>query len=129
MGRNLLCLEHCSISKTLLHLAHRGSVNAHQIHTGERQGLGTGGQPCGTFQSPLPSLLIPAGPPKPCGTALPEQRPPHQGRAVWEQPRPWLCLSARRKTAQLGGEAVAEQRHLAQEGVAGGALKRWDKGN
>lgn len=51
VGRNLICLDRCSIRKTL------ASANADRIHTGEQQDLGTCGQSSGTFWSHLPSAL------------------------------------------------------------------------
>lgn len=67
MGRNLICLVHCSICKTL------ASVIAHQIHIGEQQVWAPVGSTEAPSEATCPALC----------TALPELSPSHQG---WSSP-------------------------------------------
>lgn len=119
MGRNLWSgtLPHL---QTLLHPAPRGSVSAGHIHMGQQHC----GQPSGTIWSPSPAPCYLQVPQSLAALASLSSAPPSRDRSgCGSSPAQGSVYPLSGNPEQLGGEAVAEQRHLAQEGVQGGALK------
>ena len=85
------------------------------------------GQPSGTIWSPSPAPCYLWVPQSLAALACLSRAAPGQGpgrRGCGSSPAQGSVYPLSGNPEQLGGEAVAEQRHLAQEGVQGGARKK-----